>query len=170
MKNRLKRTVYLLLIVSGLSLLSCRKTSQSELADTRNESVPMYDSVLAMKLGADEYGMKKYMMVFLKAGPNRTQDSATTAGIQKAHLANIFRLARERKLLIAGPFLEDGDIRGIFIFDVKTIEEAKELTSSDPAVQAGRLIMEIHPWYGPAALPLLDSFQQKIQGKSILEH
>ncbi|WP_157593110.1 YciI family protein [Rufibacter tibetensis] len=53
-------------------------------------------------------------------------------------------MAADGKLTLAGPFLDNGDVRGIFIFNVNTIEEAEV----DPAVKAGRLIMESHPWYG----------------------
>lgn len=91
--------------------------------------------------------MKTYYMVFLKTGPNRTHDSLTTAKIQEAHLAHIDKLAQEGKLDIAGPFLDKGDLRGIFILNVPTLEEAKKITEEDPAVKAGRLVMEIKPWY-----------------------
>jgi uncharacterized protein YciI len=65
---------------------------------------------------------------------------------------NIRRLTDEGKLVLAGPFMDDGEVRGIYIFDVKTVEEAKKLTETDPAIQAGSLIIDLHPWYGSAAL------------------
>jgi uncharacterized protein YciI len=110
--------------------------------------------------------MKPMVMVYLKKGPVRNQDSATASEIQKGHMANIEKLAMEHKLLLAGPFMDDGEVRGIFIFDVPTVEEARKLTKTDPAVQSGRLIMELHPWYGSAALLLLDSLHRKVQKKS----
>ena len=113
---------------------------------------PQYDAQLAQKLGADQYGMKTYVMAFLKAGPNRPKDSVAQAQLLKAHLKNITRLAEEGKLILAGPFMDDQPIKGIFIFNVTTIEEAKKLTETDPAIQAGSLVMELHPWYGSAAL------------------
>ncbi|HWB63745.1 MAG TPA: hypothetical protein VG603_09565, partial [Chitinophagales bacterium] len=61
--------------------------------------------------------LKPYFFVLLKNGPKRDQDSVTAAKIQKAHLANINRLAASGKLNVAGPFLDNGDLRGIFIFD-----------------------------------------------------
>ncbi|WP_207433627.1 YciI family protein [Sabulibacter ruber] len=91
--------------------------------------------------------MKTYYMAFLKKGPNRGHDSLTAAKIQEAHMAHINKMAAEGKLTLAGPFLDDGDLRGIFIFNVRTMEEAKALTEADPAVKAGRLVMELHPWY-----------------------
>ena len=128
-----------------------------------------YDSLLAQKLGSDDYGMKAYVMAFLKTGPNRDLDSAATAKLQEAHLKNIFRMADEGKLLIAGPFMDDTDIRGIYIFDVRSVEEAKKLTESDPAIKAGSLVMELHPWYGSAALALLAPLHKKVQKNAIVD-
>src|SRR5438094_5785515 len=99
-------------------------------------SQSVYDSSLAKKLGADDYGMKEYMMVFLKAGPVKITDTAQRAQIMRGHLANIFRLAGEGKLLIAGPFLDGGNLAGIFILDVRTVDEAKALVGTDPSVKA----------------------------------
>ena len=102
----------------------------------------------------EEFQMKQYYMVFLKAGLNRTQDSTTAAGIQVGHLNNITHLFNEKKLIIAGPFLDNGIYKGIFIFDIPTEEEVKELLKSDPAVSSGRLDYEIHPWYGPGDISI----------------
>ena len=124
--------------------------------------VSVYDSVLAEKLGADQYGMRGYVIAFLKAGPNRDQDSATAVELQKAHRANIRRLANEGKLALAGPFLDGGEMAGLFIFNVTTVEEAKVLTESDPAIKAGRLIMELHPWYGSAGLMQVNDIHKRI--------
>ncbi|WP_445778135.1 YciI family protein [Shewanella sp.] len=113
---------------------------------------PLFDQARATKNGADEYGMKRYVMAFLKRGPNRDRPKAEADELQRLHMANIGRLAEEGKLVLAGPFLGDGDLRGIYIFDVETLEQAKQLTATDPAIKAGSLIMELVPWYGSAAL------------------
>lgn len=118
----------------------------------QQENETEYDSLLAKKLGADQYGMHRYVIAFLKAGPNRDQDSVTAANIQKGHMENIHRMANEGKLVLAGPFLDDSEFRGIYVFNVETVEEAKALTETDPAIKSGRLEMELHPWYGSAAL------------------
>ncbi len=123
------------------------------------------DTALAKALGADEYGMKQYVMAFLKAGPNRNQSQEEAQQLQKAHMDNIQRMADEGSLVVAGPFLDGGDIRGIYIFNVKTIEEAKTLTETDPAIQAGRLVMELHPWYGSAALMKVTEIHQQLPTK-----
>ena len=129
----------------------------------------VYDSALAKKLGADQYGMKHYVMAFLKTGPTQITDSVRRIELQKAHLKNIIRLANEGKLIVAGPFLDDQPVEGIFIFNVETIEEARALTNSDPAIQSGELIMELRPWYGSAALIELTGLHQRIQKKSVAD-
>lgn len=91
--------------------------------------------------------VRQYWFVMLVKGNNRTQDSATAAKIQEGHMANIRRLYAAGKLKVAGPFGDDGDWRGIFIFDVPAKEEVVQLLNTDPAIAAGRLAYEIHPWW-----------------------
>ena len=87
---------------------------------------PDYDSTLAKKFGADDYGMKSYVFVILKTGSNTTTDKAFIDSCFAGHMANIFRLVDEGKLIVAGPFgKNDNSYRGLFIFNVSTIEEAK---------------------------------------------
>ncbi len=135
----------------------------SEAGETENAEEVVFDSLRAAKVGADPYGMRKYIMAFLRKGPNRESiDSAQAVELQKGHMANIRRLATEGKLALAGPFYGDGDLRGIYIFAIDNIEEARKLTESDPAVKAGSLEMELIPWYGSAALMEISEIQQKI--------
>lgn len=126
-----------------------------------------YDSLLAGKTGADPYGMRQYVMAYLKAGPNRDQDSTTAAHLQRAHLDNIKRMAESGKLVLAGPFMDDHQVKGIYVFAVATVEEAEELTASDPAIKAGRLVMELHPWYGSAALMLVNEMHGQLAKEKI---
>ena len=121
-----------------------------------------FNESLAKELGADDYGMRKYVMAFLKKGPNRPTDKTRADALQAAHMKNIGRLAKEGKLAIAGPFLDNGEFRGIYIFNVETVEEAKKLTKTDPAIKAGSLVMELHPWYGSAALGLVNKYHDKV--------
>jgi uncharacterized protein YciI len=155
-----------ILLCSIFLFFACQMNKEeAPTQDSKQETtadVNGFDAELAKKLGADDYGMAQYVMAFLKKGPNRSQDSLARAELQKGHMANISRLAEEGKLVMAGPFLDDGEIRGIYIFDVKTIEEAKVLTETDPAIQAGSLIMELHPWYGSAALKQMGELHEKI--------
>ena len=127
-----------------------------------------YDSVLAKKWGADQYGMKQYVMAFLKKG-TKTVDSSERSQLIQGHLKNIGRLAKEGKLLLAGPILDKGDLAGIFIFNVTTIEEARNLVATDPAVKAGLFDMELHPWYGSAALMEVGNLHRKAQKISITD-
>ena len=89
-------------------------------------------------------------LAFLTRGEKWTPEKTpATEEIQKGHMANINRLAEMKKLVAAGPFGDDGQLRGIFVFRVASLDEAKALTASDPAVQAGRLAMDIHQWMVP---------------------
>lgn len=141
-----------------------QNTEENELVDQKEQPKDSikYDSLLAQKYGADEYGMKKYVMAFLKSGPNREQDSLKRMELQRAHLDNITRLAEEGKLVLAGPFFGKGELRGIYIFDVQSIAEAEELTKTDPAIQSGSLVMELKEWYGSAALMGLNEMHERI--------
>lgn len=130
----------------------------------QSDSTPL-DTALVRQLGADEYGMKTYVMAFLKAGPNRDMAPEERNRLQAAHLQNIVRLAEEGKLVLAGPFLDDGELRGIYIFNVDSVEEARRLTETDPAIQAGSLVMELKSWYGTAALQLVNELHKKVQAK-----
>jgi uncharacterized protein YciI len=95
-----------------------------------------------------QYEMTTYYMGLIYRGAKWTPGSTPESEqIQAGHMANIRRLAGEGKLLLAGPFADDGDLRGIFVFKVASMEEAEALVASDPAVQAGRLRVELHPWY-----------------------
>ena len=115
---------------------------------------PDYDSTLAQKLGADDYGMKSYVFVILKTGNNTTTDKAFIDSCFAGHMANINRLVNEGKLIVAGPFGKNNNAyRGIFILNVKNIEEAQELVQTDPAINSKLLDADLYSWYGSAALP-----------------
>lgn len=125
-----------------------------------------YDEALAKKLGADEYGMKKYVIAFLYRGDRVSEYSeAERAEIQKGHMANITKLAEEEKMVLAGPFFGNDELRGLFFFSVGSLEEAKALTESDPAVKAGVLKMDLKEWYGSAALGMVVEISEKIAKK-----
>lgn len=126
-----------------------------------------YDEALAQKLGADDYGMRKYVMAFLLRGDKVTEfNPEQRSEIQAGHMANIGKMAEMGKLIVAGPFMGTDDLRGIYIFDVQTLEEAKALTETDPAIKAGVLKMDLKEWYGSAALMLLPEMYPKVTKKS----
>ena len=93
------------------------------------------------------YLIQQYFMVFLKTGPNRSQDSLAAAKLQKEHLSHLSRMATEGYASLIGPFGDDGEIRGIVVFNTPTLEMADSLANLDPMVQAGRLKVEVHPWW-----------------------
>jgi uncharacterized protein len=97
--------------------------------------------------------LAKTYLAFLTRGEKWTpEQTPATEEIQKGHMANINRLAEMKKLIAAGPFGDNGRLRGIFVFRVDSLEEAKNLTAGDPAVQAGRLAMELHTWMVPEGI------------------
>lgn len=101
-----------------------------------------------------KYEMKTYYLVFLKKGTNRTQDSVTVSKLQEQHIAHLDKMASDGKMDICGPLLEDGDIRGICIYNVTTKEEAEKLANEDPMVKSGRLKVEVHPFYSAKGVSL----------------
>ena len=101
-----------------------------------------------MKQGDTTYLMKRYYMGFLKRVADKPAlDSTKVVEIQMAHQNYMAQNIKDGTLLIAGPFGDDGDMRGIVIYDVATQEEAENIIKNDPAVKAGRLDIEIHPWW-----------------------
>lgn len=90
-----------------------------------------------------------YLALLTRGAKWTPEKTPATEELQKAHLANINRLAEMKKLVVAGPFGDDTPLRGIFVFKVASIDEARALTETDPAVQAGRLAIDIHPWLVP---------------------
>ncbi len=130
-------------------------------AQTHN---PKYDKALADSLGADMYGMKSYVFVILKTGPATIDDKEKVSQIFRGHLGNIARLAKEGQLVVAGPLgKNDKSYRGIYIFNVKTKEEAEILLKTDPAIESKLLDAEIFSWYGSAALPAYLNVHEKIE-------
>jgi uncharacterized protein YciI len=126
----------------------------SSAAATVQQTNSAYDAELAKKLGADDRGMKWYVLCILKTGSKDEQFKGKERDdIFVGHFANIQNLAGQGKLAIAGPFgKNDRAFGGLYIFNVPTIEEAEKLVVLDPAVKAGIFVPELMLWYGSAAL------------------
>ncbi len=114
---------------------------------------PNYDAELAKKLGADDYGMKKYVFVILKTGSNESTNKELRDSCFRGHMNNINLLVEAKKMIVAGPIEKnDNFYRGIFILDVATFEEANLLLEADLAIKEKILDVELYYWYGSAAL------------------
>lgn len=160
---------FVLLLFWAAACHSDKNQTSIESVPTQDPITIQYDSVKARIYGADDYGMKKYVMAFLKKGPNRELDSAKAVSLQIAHLENIRKMADEGKLVLAGPFFGEGELRGIYVFDVESIEDAEKLTRTDPAIVAGSLIMEMREWYGSAALLAINEIHKTLSKRSITQ-
>jgi len=136
-----------------------KKHPEKEAKKDTAVSNPNYDPALAKKLGADDYGMKQYVLVILTTGPNQTTDKALINESFRGHMDNINRLAKEGKLIVAGPLGNNNyNYRGIFILNVASVQEAEKILQTDPAVKEKLLDSVLIEWYGSAALPeYLDS-------------
>lgn len=98
--------------------------------------------------------MQQYFVAFLKSGPKRSQSKEEADSLQTLHLAHLGRMYEGGYADISGPFGDDGDIRGITIYNVPSLQMADSLANLDPAVRAGRLEIEVHPWWAAKGFPL----------------
>jgi uncharacterized protein YciI len=140
-------------------------TAAAQQEPTAAKSTSAYDAELAKRLGADKMGMRKYVLALLKTGPNDASitDKEKRAELFKGHFGMINRLAAEGKLSLAGPFNDERkEYRGLYIFNVETIEEAQKLTETDPSIKAGIFKVEFIKWYGSAALMEVNDIHNRI--------
>ena len=126
-------------------------------------AAPAHDAALARRLGADEMGMRRYVLVILKTGPKRVPDGEARKAMFAGHFANMERLAKDGKLALAGPFSEDPDgWRGLFLLAVDDPDEARRLTATDPVITSGEMVAEYHRWYGSAAAMVIPEVHERI--------
>jgi uncharacterized protein YciI len=126
---------------------------------------PVYDAELARSVGANENGMRSYVLVLLKTGPNKVPAGPERDEMFKGHFANMNRLGNEGKLALAGPFDGVDGWRGLFVFAVPEIEEARQLVATDPVIIKGEMVAEYHKYFGSAALMLVNDAHKKIAKK-----
>lgn len=98
--------------------------------------------------------MQQYFMAFLKTGPIRGQNEEETAELQEQHMEHLTKMYELGYADISGPFGDDGELRGVTIYNVPTLKIADSLANADPMVKAGRFVIEIHPWWGAKGFPL----------------
>ncbi|MBI3230032.1 MAG: hypothetical protein HYZ45_07625 [Burkholderiales bacterium] len=140
--------------------------AQTSAPAASNEVSPKFDAELAKSAGADDYGMKSYVMVVLKTGPKTMPKGPERDAMFKGHFANIKRLASEKKLAVAGPLDGVDGWRGIFILAGGDIEEAKKMVATDPVIINGEMVAEYHKLYSSAALMLVNDNHEKVAKKS----
>lgn len=146
------RTPATLALTLGLTIATGLGVASAQSAEPPR--VP-YDAALAGKVGADERGMRQYVLVILRTGPTRVSDGPERDAMFKGHFANMKRLAEQGALVLAGPLDGVDGWRGLYIFAVDDIEEAKRLVATDPVVAKGEMVPELHTYYGTAALMLI---------------
>ncbi len=160
MKNILAAVLVLL---SVISFAQGKKPVKQKPIKPKNK----IDTMMIKRTGADPYGMRKYVLCVLKTGPNATtlpKDSVKK--ILGGHMKNINALESQGKLVVAGPFTDNTDWEGVFVFTVETVEDAKKLVETDPGIQTGLFTAELHPWYSSAALMDIPLLHKKVQTKS----
>ncbi|MEZ0471644.1 YciI family protein [Luteimonas salinilitoris] len=155
--------IHLFLLAASLALLP----SVPARAQAPAPEPPIHDAALAQRLGADELGMRSYVLVILKTGPTRVPDGEARKAMFAGHFANLQRLSDEGKLVLAGPFSEDpAGWRGLFLLAVDDLDEARRLTDTDPVIVQGEMIAEYHRWYGSAAAVMIPDIHAKIAAKA----
>jgi len=133
----------LLILSIACIAISCSNNKQATTAST---TLPeKYDLNKDTSVYSGE--MKRFWLVHLLKGPNRNQDSASRVKIQAAHIANIVRLAKEGKIIMAGPIGAESDLQGIFLMNCKDSSEVESFVKTDTAVITGRLVMKYYPWW-----------------------
>ncbi|MGB9992529.1 YciI family protein [Pseudoduganella rhizocola] len=120
------------------------------------QTAPAYDAELAKSLGANDNGLRRYVLVILRTGPSKVPEGAERKEMFAGHFANMQRLADQGKLAYAGPLDGVDGARGIFILPVDSIDEAKKLVATDPVIIKGEMVAEYHTHFGSAALMMVN--------------
>jgi hypothetical protein len=125
--------------------------------------VKVYDAELAKSLGANDNGMRSYVLVILKTGPRKMPEGPARTEMFKGHFANIERLAGEKKLALAGPLDGVDGLRGIFVFATPDIDVAKTYVETDPVIINGEMVAEYHKFFSSAGLMMINEVHNKIR-------
>jgi uncharacterized protein YciI len=144
-------------MLSAILLAAMACTAQAQV-----QKPPAYDAEPAKSLGGNDNGMRKYVFVVLRTGPNKVPAGQERTDMFAGHMANIQRLANERKLAYAGPLDGVDGARGIFIFAVESIDEAKALVATDPVIIKGEMVAEYHAHFGSAGLMMVNQIHSQI--------
>jgi len=162
----IKKTVFTIGIL--IAFMSCENQGKKNDVATESRTIELSIKQIKEKLTSEGYQifdyvdeksgdtviMQQYFIAFLKKGPNRLQSEEEAKKLQKEHLAHLGKMYELGYADISGPFGDDGDIRGITIYNTPTQKMADSLATSDPMVKAGRLAIEMHPWWAAKGFPL----------------
>ena len=140
------------IVVKGVEKVDSKKSTRAIMEDLKAKGFTIFDYV--DEKTKDTVIMQQYFMAFLKKGPIRGQNEEEAKELQKEHLAHLGKMYELGYADISGPFGDDGDIRGVTVYNVPTLKMADSLANSDPMVKAGRLEIEIHPWWAGKGYPL----------------
>jgi uncharacterized protein YciI len=99
------------------------------------------------KATQDTIIMQQYFMVFFKQGPVRVQNEEETEFLNQQHLEHLEDMKLKGFTAILADFPESEVIKTLAVFNVPNIKTVDSLTQLDPMVKAGRLALEIHPWW-----------------------
>ena len=157
-----KKLIFFIIL---LGLVSCKQEQKETLEIIEKEkSIKGINDELKSKgyktfefvdeVTKDTILMQQYFIAFLKSGPNRSQSKSEADSLQALHLKHLGRMYNEGYADISGPFGDDGDIRGITIYNTPTLEMADSLANMDPMVKTGRLVIEMHPWWAAKGFSL----------------
>jgi uncharacterized protein YciI len=160
------KNIAYIFVVSIVCLFAVSMSQAQTTTSTQKPANTAFDAELAKRLGADNHGMRNYVLVILKTGPKTIPEGKERSEIFKGHFANISRLADEGKLVVAGPFDDKNDWRGMFIFNVENVEDAQKLTATDPVIKSGLMVADYHKLYCSAALMEVGNLHKKIAKES----
>lgn len=165
----MRRTEILLLLMTMFFGCQEKQTPMSHKHDEDASIDAIEQSVAEIKAKLDAEGyqtfdyideagdtiiMQQYYIAFLKSGPNRSQSKEEADSLQILHLNHLSRMYELGYADISGPFGDDGEIRGITIYNTPNLAMADSLANSDPMVKAGRLLIEMHPWWAAKGFSL----------------
>ena len=148
------------------ALLTCTGAQATPPADAPADTPAAYDAELAQSLGADEYGMRAYVLVILRSGPTPLPVGLERDAMFHGHFANMKRLAGEGKLVLAGPLDGEQGRRGLFVLALDDLDEARRIVATDPVIARGEMVADYHRYYGSAALMLVNDWHEKLARKS----
>lgn len=152
----------LLLILCSLGLALAPLAQAQEKSQDKPAPAASYDAELARAMGGNDNGMRPYVLVILKTGPNKMPAGPERVKMFEGHMANITRLAGEKKLALAGPLDGVEGRRGIFVMATPDIELARTWVATDPVIIHGEMVAEYHKFFGSAGLMAVTDIHNRI--------